>query len=139
VIKPVIWSIAGTDSGGGAGLAADQRAADSFGVHLCSVVTSVTAQNSQSVARIHALPVDVIDAQMEALNGDMPPAVIKTGLFGGIEQIRTVARWIDRLRAVRPLALVVDPVLGSSSGASFVDDETIRRSRDLHYRRRREL
>lgn len=131
MIKPVIWSIAGTDSGGGAGLAADQRAADSFGVHLCSVVTSVTAQNSQSVARIHALPVDVIDAQMEALNGDMPPAVIKTGLFGGIEQIRTVARWIDRLRAVRPLALVVDPVLGSSSGASFVDDETITAYRDL--------
>ena len=84
---PVIWSIAGTDSGGGAGLAADQRAADAFGVHLCTVVAAVTAQNSHSVARIEPLPVAWLDAQLEALAADMPPLVIKTGLLGGVAQI----------------------------------------------------
>ena len=52
---PVVWSIAGNDSGGGAGLAADQRAAEAFGVHLCPVVAAITAQNSQAVAQV--LPV----------------------------------------------------------------------------------
>jgi len=131
MIKPIIWAVGGTDSGGGAGLAADQRAADSFDVHLCSVVAAVTAQNSQAVSRVHPLPIDLLDAQIEALARDMPPIAIKTGLLGGVEQIQAVARWVDRLRRLRPLALVVDPVLGSSSGASFVDVGTIAAYRDL--------
>lgn len=131
MIKPVVWAIGGTDSGGGAGLAADQRAADSFDAHLCTVVTAVTAQNSLGVARIHALPIDMIDAQLDALERDMRPAAIKTGLLCGVAQIQAVARWVDRLRHVAPLALIVDPVLGSSSGASFVRDGTIAAYRDL--------
>lgn len=131
MIKPVVWAVGGTDSGGGAGLTADQRAADSFDVHLCTVVTAVTAQNSLSVSRVHALSIDVIDAQMGALDRDMSPDAIKTGLLCGVEQIEAVARWVDRLRRVRPLALVVDPVLGSSSGATFVGDGTIAAYREL--------
>lgn len=131
MIKPVIWAIGGTDSGGGAGLAADQRAADSFDVHLCTIVTAVTAQNSLSVSAIHALPVAVIDAQMEALGRDLPPVAIKTGLLCCVEQIQAVAQWVDRLRRLGPLALVVDPVLGSSSGASFVENGTMAAYREL--------
>ena len=122
---PVIWSIAGTDSGGGAGLSADQRAADAFGVHLCPVVAAVTAQHSRAVTRVAAMPVELLDAQLRALADDMPPLVIKTGLLGGADQVRCVARWVDRLRERAPLALVVDPVLGASTGARFADDATV--------------
>ena len=128
---PVIWSIAGTDSGGGAGLAADQRAADAFGVHLCTVVAAVTAQNSRSVTRIEPLPVAWLDAQLEALATDMPPLAIKTGLLGGVAQVECVARWLDLLRRERPVALVVDPVLAASTGAQFADAEVLRAYRDL--------
>ena len=128
---PIIWSIAGTDSSGGAGLAADQRAADAFGVHLCPVVAAVTAQNSCGVARIEPLPVAWIDAQLEALARDLPPLAIKTGLLGGVAQIECVARWIDRLRRERPVALVVDPVLAASTGAAFADPATLQAYVDL--------
>lgn len=125
VARPIIWSIAGTDSGGGAGLAADQRAAEAFGVHLCPVVAVVTAQNSVAVTRVEPLAPGLIEAQLAALAEDMPPTVIKTGLLGGPEQVAVVARWVDRLRARGPLALVVDPVLGASTGAAFAGAETL--------------
>lgn len=127
---PVIWSIAGTDSGGGAGLSADQRAADAFGVHLCPIVAAVTAQHSQGVARIEPMSPALIDAQLQALHADMPPRVVKTGLLGGAAQVRLVARWIDRLRESGPVALVVDPVLAASTGTAFVDAEALQAYRD---------
>ncbi len=119
---PIVWSIAGTDSGGGAGLAADQRAADAFGVHLCPVVAAVTAQHSRAVTRIDPVAPALLEAQLAALADDMPPQVIKTGLLGSVDHVRSVARWVDRLREAGPLALVVDPVLRASSGADFADD-----------------
>jgi len=76
VTRPIVWSIAGTDSGGGAGLAADQRAADAFGVHLCPVVAAVTAQNSRAVTRVQPVGADVLEAQLAALEDDMPPAAV---------------------------------------------------------------
>ncbi|MDO5087265.1 MAG: bifunctional hydroxymethylpyrimidine kinase/phosphomethylpyrimidine kinase [Comamonadaceae bacterium] len=124
---PVLWSIAGADSSGGAGLSADQRAADAFGVHLCPVVAAVTAQHSRAVTRIAPVAPDVLEAQLDALASDMPPAAIKTGLLGSAGHIRAVARWVDRLRAARPmLALVVDPVLRASTGAAFADADVLR-------------
>ena len=126
----VIWSIAGTDSGGGAGLSADQRAADAFGVHLCPVVAAVTAQHSRAVTRVAPVGTEMLDGQLEALADDMLPRAVKTGLLGSAEQVKLVARWTDRLREAGPVALVVDPVLGSSSGASFADEATLRAYRD---------
>ena len=128
--RPIVWSIAGTDSGGGAGLAADQRAADACGVHLCPVVAAVTAQHSRAVRRIEPMPAEWTDAQLAALSDDMRPTVMKTGLLGGVEQIRTVARWIDRLRGDGPVALVVDPVLGATTGASFASEDALAAYRD---------
>jgi hydroxymethylpyrimidine kinase/phosphomethylpyrimidine kinase/thiamine-phosphate diphosphorylase len=129
--RPIVWSIAGTDSGGGAGLSADQRAADAFGVHLCPAVAAVTAQNSCVVTQAQPVSPELLDAQLAALARDMPPAAIKTGLLGSAENIAVVARWIDRLRQRAPVALVVDPVLGASTGAAFADAATLRAYRDL--------
>lgn len=128
--RPIVWSIAGTDSAGGAGLSADQRACDAFGVHLCPVVAAVTAQHSTAVRHVEPMPAALIEAQLRALAEDMPPRVIKTGLLGGTAQVAVVARWVERLRQDGDVALVVDPVLASSTGAPFADNETLAAYRD---------
>jgi hydroxymethylpyrimidine kinase/phosphomethylpyrimidine kinase/thiamine-phosphate diphosphorylase len=130
-MTPIIWSIAGTDSGGGAGLAADQRAADAFGVHCCTVVAGITAQSTTEVTHIEATPPHVLQAQLDTLAADMPPSVIKTGLLGSADNVRVLVRFVDRLREHRPLALVVDPVLAASTGAELANAELRAAYRDL--------
>lgn len=117
---PCTWVIGGNDSGGGAGLSADQRAAAALGVHACPVVASITAQNSLAVTHVSAVSAELLDAQLAALAADMPPHAIKTGLLGDAALVGVVARWVDRLRERHPdLPLVVDPVLRASSGLDF--------------------
>jgi hydroxymethylpyrimidine kinase / phosphomethylpyrimidine kinase / thiamine-phosphate diphosphorylase len=123
--RPIIWSIAGNDSGGGAGLTADLRAADAFGVHLCPVVAALTAQNSRAVERVEPIAPSVLEDQLAALEHDMPPRAVKIGLLGNQVLVEVVARWIDRLRARHPVALVVDPVLASSTGTRFADEAAL--------------
>jgi hydroxymethylpyrimidine kinase / phosphomethylpyrimidine kinase / thiamine-phosphate diphosphorylase len=119
---PVVWTVAGSDSGAGAGLQADLRALDALGVHGCSVVAAITAQNSVSVERIEAVSPDLLDAQLAALAADIPPLAIKTGMLGSADNLRVLVKWIDRLRERQPaVAVVVDPVLRSTTGASFAD------------------
>lgn len=131
---PIIWSIAGLDSAGGAGLSADQRAADALGVHLCPITAALTAQHSQGVEAVFPVAASALQAQMAALSEDLPPSVIKTGLLGSVAAIEAVAKWVDAKRANTPrgqdphrhLALVVDPVLGASAGgAAFASDEIL--------------
>lgn len=123
---PVVWSIAGHDSSGGAGLSADQRAADAMGVHLCPVVACVTAQHSTGVEAILPLPLKQLQAQLTALSQDMPPAAIKTGLLGDVDTIQSVATWVQQLREHSPhLPLVIDPVLGASAGGVAFSDEAV--------------
>lgn len=127
----VVWSIAGSDSGAGAGLQADLKALQAFGVHSCTAVAAITAQNSQAVTRVEPVSPELLDAQLAALGADMPPAAIKTGLLGSVDNLRVVCRWVDRLRAQGlPVALVVDPVLGASTGAAFADDALLQAYRD---------
>ena len=128
---PIIWSIAGTDSGGGAGLAADQRAADACGVHLCTAVAAVTAQNSTAVTQVQAMAPELLDAQLAALASDLPPRVIKTGLLGSAANARVVAQWVNRLRERAPVQLVIDPVLRASTGAAFADNDLLQAYRQL--------
>ena len=116
--KRIVWSIAGSDSSGGAGLQADLKAFDAFDVHGCSAVAALTAQHSRAVERIEAVSPQMLDAQLAALASDLPPAAIKTGMLGSAENLRVVARWVDRLR----VPLVVDPVLRATTGASFADE-----------------
>jgi hydroxymethylpyrimidine kinase/phosphomethylpyrimidine kinase/thiamine-phosphate diphosphorylase len=130
-VRPIVWSIAGNDSAGGAGLSADLRAADAFGVHLCPVVAAVTAQNSRAVARVEAVSAELLEAQLAALEDDMPPRAVKTGLLGSAALVQVVAHWIDRLRLRHPVALVVDPVLASSTGTAFADEATLNALREL--------
>jgi len=133
--QPIVWSVAGLDSGGGAGLSADQRAAEACDVHLCPVTAAVTAQNSVAVTRIAAVDPALLDAQLAALADDLPPAVIKTGLLGSADNVQVLARWIDRLREGSPgrrtPALVVDPVLHASTGAAFADEALLAAYREL--------
>lgn len=130
---PTVWGIAGLDTAGGAGLSADQRAADALGVHLCPVAAALTAQHSQGVQGVFPVDAATLQAQMQALAQDLPPRAIKTGLLGSVQAIEQVAHWVDHFRARTPdghcphrqLALVVDPVLGASSGGAAFSNEAI--------------
>lgn len=122
--KPIVWSIAGHDTAGGAGLAADSRAIDALGAHPCAVVAALTAQNSRAVQRVDAVSPEQLDAQLAALADDLPPTALKTGLLGSAAQVRVLARWVDRLRQQQPhLPLVVDPVLRASTGDALAPAE----------------
>lgn len=119
---PVIWSVAGTDCEGGAGLAADQRAADAFDVHLCGVVSAVTAQNTTQVSHIQPISIESFEAQLQALELDMPPRVIKTGMLASAAHVERLVQCLDRMRRQNHVALVVDPVLRASTGQVFAND-----------------
>jgi hydroxymethylpyrimidine kinase/phosphomethylpyrimidine kinase/thiamine-phosphate diphosphorylase len=128
--RPIVWSIAGSDSGAGAGLQADLKAFAAFGVHGCTAVAAITAQNSVAVTRVEPVSPDLLDAQLAALAQDLPPQAIKTGLLGSVDNLRVVCRWVDQVRAVARakglvVALVVDPVLGATTGAGFADDALV--------------
>ncbi len=130
---PIVWSIAGLDTAGGAGLSADQRATDAFGVHLCPVAAALTAQHSLGVDAVFAVPTAQLQAQLQALSQDLPPVAIKTGLLGSVQAVEAVARWVDHWRAQTPagqdphrrLALVLDPVLSASAGGQGLSNEAI--------------
>jgi len=127
----IVWSVAGSDSGAGAGLQADLRAFEAMDVHGCTVVAAITAQNSIGVQLIAPVDAAVFDAQLAALADDMPPAAIKVGMIGSVDNLRVLVRWIDRLRLNHPqLAVVVDPVLGATTGASFAQADLIQAYRD---------
>lgn len=119
---PVVWSIAGSDSGSGAGIQADLRAFQKFGVHGCTAISALTAQNSVGVSCIEAVSPDMLDAQLSALAADMPPLAIKTGMLASAKNVAVTVKWVDKLRAQYPqqnIALVVDPIFRASTGASL--------------------
>lgn len=121
---PVVLSIAGTDSGGAAGLAADLATFAALGVHGACVVTAVTAQDTTGVRAIHPVPLDVVAAQLDAVLTDLDPVAVKTGMLATAEVVRLVAeRCADRI-------LVVDPVLVATSGAVLAGDDVVRAYRE---------
>jgi hydroxymethylpyrimidine kinase/phosphomethylpyrimidine kinase/thiamine-phosphate diphosphorylase len=100
-------------------------------VHCCTVVAAITAQNSVGVQLIAPLDAAVFEAQLATLVEDMPPAAIKVGMIGSVENLHVLVRWIDRLRQKNlHVAVVVDPVLGSTTGASFAQADLIQAYRD---------
>ncbi|MGM9514923.1 bifunctional hydroxymethylpyrimidine kinase/phosphomethylpyrimidine kinase [Roseateles sp. DB2] len=131
-VPPVIWSLAGHDSGGAAGLSADARAAAALGVHLCPVLAAVTAQNSLGVQAVQALPAAQIREQLAALRQDLTPRVIKAGLLGSVEAIEALLEVLAQLRAGGArVDLVVDPVLGASAGgAAFCNEPLLQAIRE---------
>lgn len=124
---PTVWTIAGSDSGAGAGIQADLKVMNAFGVHGCSVITALTAQNTIGVERSHPVSPEMLSAQLEALNKDLPPAAVKTGMLGSAETCRSLADLMDSHFTAHGsrLTLVCDPVLKSTSGSSLLDDDAI--------------
>ena len=115
---PVALTIAGSDSGGGAGIQADLVTFAALGVHGASVLTALTAQNTVGVAGVHVPPVDFLQAQLDAVLGDLPIAAVKTGMLATEPVVQAVAAVAAAGRLPR---LVVDPVLVSSTGARLLD------------------
>jgi len=110
---PIAWAIAGSDSGGGAGIQADLATFRDFGVHGCTVVTALTAQNSVAMVESLATPAAHVGAQIETLAADLTPAAIKLGMLAQPDIIDTVAGYLANYAG----PVVLDPVLRSSTGA----------------------
>ncbi len=116
----IALTIAGSDSGGGAGIQADLKAFQRFGVFGTSVVTAVTAQNTREVRAVHPVPVDIVLAQLDALADDLPPAAFKTGMLATGALVGAVAGAIERYRFG---PYVLDPVMVATSGARLLDPD----------------
>lgn len=116
----IALTIAGTDSGGGAGIQADLKTFQRFGVFGISVVTAVTAQNTRGVRAVHPVPADVVLSQLEAVAEDLPPAALKTGMLATLATLRAVAAAIVRHDFNN---YVLDPVMLASSGDRLLDRE----------------
>ena len=116
--KPIAWTIAGSDSGGGAGIQADLASFHDFGVHGCSVVTALTAQNSFTVGHVAITPRRALAAQINALDSDLQAAAIKLGMLGGEDVVEMVAKYLADYRGF----VVCDPVMVSTSGGQLMED-----------------
>ncbi|WP_345857699.1 bifunctional hydroxymethylpyrimidine kinase/phosphomethylpyrimidine kinase [Shewanella algae] len=112
--KPIVWSIAGSDSGGGAGIQADLATLSNLGCHGCSVITTLTAQSSVAVTLTEAVSEEMLLAQLNALLGDLPPKAIKIGLLANQAQLQQLCDWLAR--HLPDVPLVVDPVMVASCG-----------------------
>jgi hydroxymethylpyrimidine/phosphomethylpyrimidine kinase len=117
---PVALTIAGSDSGGGAGIQADLKAFAANGVFGTTVVTALTAQNTLGVSGVRPTPASFVDAQLSAVLADLPVAATKTGMLATGEIVELVAR---RARAGELPKLVVDPVMVASSGDRLLDKD----------------
>jgi hydroxymethylpyrimidine/phosphomethylpyrimidine kinase len=113
-------TIAGSDSGGGAGIQADLKTFAAFGVYGCSVITAITAQNTLQVTGVEPVSPNMVHKQLEAVLTDIRPDVVKTGMLANADIIRVVA---SSLSAARKIPLVVDPVMLSKSGNALLDQE----------------
>lgn len=122
-------TIATSDSGGGAGIQADIKAMQANGVFALSVLVALTAQNTKTVTMVHALPRDIIEAQIDAVFDDFEITAAKTGMLFSAEIVKIVA---DKLRALKAKNLVVDPVMISKSGVELLKPDAIEQvTRDL--------
>lgn len=119
---PVALTIAGSDSGGGAGIQADLKVFASLGVHGTSAITCVTAQNPRRVLGIEACKPAMVQRQMEAVFEELSPAAVKTGMLYSAGIVRVVADFLARRRG---LPLVVDPVMIATSGARLLESSAI--------------
>lgn len=119
--RPIIWSIAASDSGGGAGIQADLNTIHSLGCHGCTIITAITAQNSVSVDKVHPISAVDLAAQWQALEKDLLPQAIKIGLLPEPSTLRWLARHLETLHANNKVYCVWDPVLKASTGARFLD------------------
>jgi len=113
--------IAGSDSGGGAGIQADIKAVTALGGHAATAITAITVQNTLGVHGVHALPLDLIEAQARAVLDDIGADAIKTGMLGSVEVVERVAAVLDSSDA----PAVVDPVMIAKGGHPLLADAAV--------------
>jgi hydroxymethylpyrimidine/phosphomethylpyrimidine kinase len=123
VTLPVVLTIAGSDSGGGAGIQADLKTFSAFRTFGTSALTAITAQNTVGVRAVHAIPPDIVLAQIAAVAEDLRPAAFKSGMLATRELVGTVAGAIRRHGLER---YVLDPVMVATSGARLLDADAER-------------
>ena len=121
-MTPIALTIAGSDSSGGAGVQADLKTFAALGVYGASVLTALTAQNTQGVAAIHDVPADFIAAQIDAVFADLAVNAVKIGMLSRSAAIETVARGLARHRAQN---IVLDPVMVATSGDRLLAQEAL--------------
>ena len=118
---PRILSIAGSDSGGGAGIQADIKTITMLGGHAMTAITAITAQNTLGVQSVHRVPTEMILAQIESVVSDIGVDAVKVGMIGSSEAARAVADYLEKLG----IAIVFDPVMVATSGSELADADTI--------------
>jgi hydroxymethylpyrimidine/phosphomethylpyrimidine kinase len=119
---PCTLTIAGSDSGGGAGIQADLKTFHAHAVHGLSVIAAITSQNTRGVTAVHAVPAAHIRSQLAAVFDDFPITAVKTGMLGHAATVRLVAR---ELRRRKPAWVVVDPVMIATSGSRLLDEDAV--------------
>jgi hydroxymethylpyrimidine/phosphomethylpyrimidine kinase len=124
---PIVLTIAGSDSGGGAGIQADLKTFHQFGVFGTSAIVALTAQNTLGVTAVHPVPLSVVRAQLDALAADLPPAAVKSGMLATAALVTEVADGITRHRFAN---YVCDPVMVATSGDRLLDADAVRTVRD---------
>ena len=126
---PRVLSIAGSDSGGGAGIQADLKAFAAAGVHGMTAITAITAQNTVGVTAVHPVPPEMILAQVRAVAEDIGVDAVKVGMVGNAAAIEAVAGALDMFEEGTPV--VVDPVMVAESGARLLDEDAVGALREL--------
>ena len=116
--RPIVWTIAGSDPSGGAGLQADLKTMHGLGAHACTIVSALTVQNTLGVFDIAPVAPALLRAQIDRLAEDLPPAAIKLGMLGGAEQVGVVADFLGRTDAL----VICDPVLAATGGTPLLND-----------------
>ena len=119
---PIALTVAGSDSGGGAGIQADIKAISATGAYACSVITALTAQNTLGVTGVMVVPPDFIAEQFAAVFADLKIKAVKIGMLGDAETIRTVAKAI---RQYQPDYVVLDPVMVATSGDMLLAEDAV--------------
>lgn len=126
---PIALTVAGSDSGGGAGIQADLKTFAALGVHGTSAITCLTAQNPKGVSAIQAAKPAMVRAQIEAVFAELRPAAVKTGMLFDTAIIREIAGFFGQLRGPVP-PLIVDPVMVATSGARLLKPAALRAMQD---------
>jgi hydroxymethylpyrimidine kinase / phosphomethylpyrimidine kinase / thiamine-phosphate diphosphorylase len=130
-VRPIVWSIAGSDPGGGAGIQADLLTMSDLGCHGCTIITAVTAQNSVAVTAVDPCSSDTLLAQWDALASDLPPQAIKIGLLSTPEQVNALVGRLASLKAHHDSPVIYDPVAVASSGHAMAAPATLLALREL--------
>jgi hydroxymethylpyrimidine/phosphomethylpyrimidine kinase len=125
---PVVLTIAGSDSSGGAGIAADLKTFAALGVYGACAITALTAQNSKGVAAVHDAPAEIVAAQLDAVFADLTVAAVKIGMLANAAIVETVKAGLVRHRATN---VVLDPVMAASTGAGLLRSDAMTALRKL--------